>query len=494
MNYSVSTSSSTEALILPFFKDELSLENLDFLSSDHINLIENMFDSEDFEGEKMESNLLYTTGNDLPKILLLGLGEKEELTLRAWKRAVSSAVKQLQESEVKNMDLHIPEQVINEYAQEKIARETTTAVETASYSFDKYKDEDDQIVDIESVNYVHKESLNSEQFEAGIEQAKGIAEGVNLTRDLGNTPPGTMSPSLMAEKAREIAEDHENMEITVYSQKEIEEMGMNCFLGVADGSEMEPKFIVLEWRRDLQEDPKVLAGKGITFDSGGLSLKPSKHMTEMKFDMLGAGTVFGVMKAAANINLDQKLVAIVPSCENMPSGNSYRPDDILEAKDGSTVEIKNTDAEGRLTLADAFGYIKENHDPELVLDYATLTGACMVALGKQRSGLFTSKDELAEDLLEASENVAEQLWRLPVGEEYSKAMESKVADIKNMSGESWGGASTAAAFLQHFTDDEWSWAHMDLSSSFQKEEKPWSRVGANGFGVQTTIEFLQNYD
>jgi leucyl aminopeptidase len=251
---------------------------------------------------------------------------------------------------------------------------------------------------------------------------------------------------------------------------------------------------VLEYWGDKKDiKPIVLVGKGVTFDSGGLSIKPGDYMVDMKYDMLGAATALATLKITAELNQKKNLVVIVPAVENMPGGDAYRPDDILIAMNGKSVEIKNTDAEGRLILADALCYASR-YKPQEVIDLATLTGACAVALGLERSGLFSKNKTMTEKLLNSSESIGENLWHLPLGEEYSDAMKSEVADIKNtggVGGDRYGGSSTAAAFLEFFTD--YDWAHIDMSSAiFGGKGKPWIRPGANGFGVQTLVDYLRN--
>lgn len=274
----------------------------------------------------------------------------------------------------------------------------------------------------------------------------------------------------------------------------MKKLGMGCLLAVASGSQEEPKFIIVEYLAGKKNAaPTVLVGKGITFDSGGLSLKPGDFMIDMKYDMLGGATVLGVLCAAAALKLKKNIIGLIPTCENMPSGSAYRPDDILTAMNGKTVLVENTDAEGRLILADALCYASK-YKPKEVIDFATLTGACMVALGNERSGLFTQSEEIAEGLDESARHVGEQLWRLPLGEEYSEAVKAEVADLKNTGGVGhprFAGASTAAAFLEYFTD--YPWAHIDLASSYWGPKgKSYIRGGANGFGVQMMVEYLRN--
>ena len=493
IEYKVESLEQADVLILPFFKDNLDIERFDFLSDSTADQVKKVLDSQDFEAEKMSSSLVYTSEDSLSRVYLLGVGDKEDFNIRNWKNSIGSAIKNLQEKELSDISVCLPKKLLQEFSARKASQETVAAIETANYAFDKYKDEEDKTKPIESVTFVDEfKTKQKENIVKGALEGQKVSIGVNLTRDLGNTSPSEMTPTMLADTAEKIGKETDVMEVGVMSQSEIEELGMGCFLGVAKGSDMAPKFIKMEYNGGGDEDPTVIVGKGITFDSGGLSLKPSKHMTDMKYDMLGAGTALGVMQAIAKLGLGQNIVCLIASCENMPGSKAYRPDDVLEAMDGTTVEIGNTDAEGRLTMADALSYTKENYEPKEIIDFATLTGACMVALGKERSGLFSPSDNMADKFYDSAQKVGENLWRLPLGEEYTESMKGEVADLRNLSKSKFGGASTAAAFLQNFVETE-NWTHIDLSSSYYGDKgKPWARYGANGFGVQATIEYLRN--
>ncbi len=342
----------------------------------------------------------------------------------------------------------------------------------------------------------------TKNLQTGIEEGFIIAGGVNFARHLGNIPPTIMTPTYLANEALQLAKANKNIKTKVLSEAEIEKLGMGCLLAVGRGSKHETKFIIVEyWGTDKDKKPSVLVGKGITFDSGGLSLKPGDYMIDMKFDMLGAASVLGAIKVLTDLKVKKNIVVLIPSAENMPGGDSYRPDDILTAMNGATVEIKNTDAEGRLILADGLCYATK-YEPKEVIDLATLTGACMSALGLEKSGIFTPEDKIVEKMIDLGEAIGENLWRLPLGEEYSEAMKSEVADIKNtggVGGERYGTASTAAAFLQFFTQDKetgeknYPWAHIDLASAiYGSKGKAHIRAGANGFGVQVLVEYLRS--
>lgn len=482
-------------VVLPVFEDKSFIGSAKELDIKLGGLLSKMTEAQDFEGKKMQMSFSWTTDKDVKSVLLVGLGNKDNFDVRSWKQVVGACTIALQNKKIRDFALVVPKAGAEKIGMDKIGSETVVAIETANYAFDEHKSEKDARVEsLKEVSFVDIFSDKDKKLiHNGIKEGQIIGECVNYTRHLGNTPPSIMTPTLLGKSALELAKENEKIKVKVMSLPEIKKAGMGCLLGVSQGSIEEPKFIILEYKGGkTEEKPTVLVGKGITFDSGGLGIKPGNYMNDMKFDMLGAATVLGSIKAAATLGLKKNIVGLIPSCENMPSGSSYRPDDILTAYNGKTVEIIHTDAEGRLILADALSYAV-NYKPKEVIDFATLTGACMVALGNERSGLFGSDDKLIENLKNSGNQIGEQLWHLPVGEEYSEANKSDVADVKNLSGvggPGFGGASTAAAFLQFFTD--YSWAHIDLSSSYYGGKgKPWIRGGANGFGVQTMVEYLK---
>ncbi|MFH1286726.1 MAG: leucyl aminopeptidase [Candidatus Magasanikbacteria bacterium] len=485
--------SAFDCLIIPMFegvKFEKTIQELDEVNDGLFSEIEKL---KDFEAKSKQQTLFYTGEKSVPRVLLLGLGKEKELTVRAYKQMIGGAVITLQGKKMQVLGFLIPEELIKEFSAKKLGKETMIAIETANYAFDEHKKKDDQVKPLKEVWFSGLEDKKmKDQFEKGIEEGQKIGECVNMTRQLGNTPPTVMTPAFLAKEAEKLAKDFFSIKTTVLSLAEIKKKKMGCLLGVARGSREEPKFIIVEYTGDKAKDrPIVLVGKGITFDSGGLSIKPGNFMTDMKFDMLGAATVLGSLRAVAALGLKKHLIGLIPTCENMPGGDAYRPDDILTAMNGKTVLVENTDAEGRLILADALSYAS-TLKPKHVINFATLTGACMVALGNERSGLFSKDKEIVEKLKKSSEEVGEQVWHLPMGEEYTEAMKCEIADVKNLGGvggDRYAGASTAAAFLEYFTD--YPFAHIDLSCSYYGGKgKSFIRSGANGFGVQTMVEYL----
>lgn len=495
MQYSVlNAPRETDCLIVPVFENANLDKRLKELDKRFSGLLQFIVDSKDFEGKRMQTSLLYRQDETAPRILLLGLGKEEEVSIRNWKHAVGAAIIQAQSKKIKRLSFVIPKTLCDKIGPFKMAYETVIAAELGSYSYDAHKKQESRVVHFESFDFVEIEDKKmKKEMERGIDEALIVAEATNYVRELGNTPPHIMTPTYLAHEAEKLNKENKKISVEILSKSQIKKLGMGCFLGVAQGSKEEPKFIIMEYLAGKKnEKPIALVGKGITFDSGGISLKPGDYLLDMKFDMLGGATVMGVIRAAAKLGIKKNIIGLVPACENMPSGEAYRPDDILIAMNGLSVEVVNTDAEGRLILADALCYATK-YNPKEVFDFATLTGHCLVALGNERSGLFTQHDQLAEKLSLAAQTVGEYVWRLPMGEEFTDAVKAEVADLKNGGGvgsSRYGGASIGAAFLEHFVS--YPWAHIDLSCShYGGKGKPWIRGGANGFGVQTMIEYLR---
>ncbi len=364
-----------------------------------------------------------------------------------------------------------------------VANLFTKAAIDESYEINSLKSDKKASKNNYQINF-QANKLDSNSIKLGIKEGQAIAEGMNLTKDLGNLPPNICTPTYLANQAKEIAKDFK-MKSTILSQKQIEKLKMGSFLSVAKGSRLEPKFIIIEHKKGKKSSkPHVLVGKGITFDSGGISLKPGAAMDEMKYDMCGAATVLGVMKTIGLLNLPLNVVGLIPACENMPDGLAVKPGDIVTSMSGQTIEILNTDAEGRLVLCDALTYA-ERYKPETVIDIATLTGACVIALGHHASAVFSKSDDLAKDLLEAGKKSIDKAWRMPLWDEYQPLLNSNFADIANIGGRA-AGSITAACFLSRFTK-KYSWAHIDIAGTAWNSG---SNKGATGRPVSLLSQFL----
>jgi len=309
---------------------------------------------------------------------------------------------------------------------------------------------------------------------------------MSLTKDLGNLASNICTPTYLAKQAKDLAKAHK-LKATVLDEKDMEKLGMGSLLAVARGSEQPAKLIVLEYQGLAKKDnPVVLVGKGVTFDTGGISLKPAAEMDEMKFDMSGAASVLGTMLATAELKLPINLIGIIPATENMPSGKATKPGDVVTSMSGQTIEILNTDAEGRLILCDALTYA-ERYNPKLVIDIATLTGACVIALGNFTTGLLSNDEQLAQELLAAGEQAADKAWQLPLGDDYQELLKSNFADIANIGGRA-AGTITAACFLSRFTK-KYRWAHLDIAGTAWKSGKD---KGSTGRPVPLLMQFLIN--
>ncbi len=444
-------------------------------------------DHSGFAGRKDEA--ITIVHGEPKKLTLLGLGKREKLSIRSVRAAIYSVAKTAKKHRDKAIGVSVP-YVLGALSAEETTRVIADALAQADYKYDAYITTNQEekappitatLAPAEGVDAKHARRLEA--------QSRALAESVRTVRDLGNAPSNILTPSRLAERAQQVAKTA-GVKCTVYDKREIEKMKMGGLLAVNRGSAEEPRFIVLEYAPRKASRHVALVGKGITFDSGGISIKPAEKMEEMKFDMCGAAAVIGTIQAAAKLELPVRVTGVIPSTENLPSGSAYKPGDIITMMSGKTVEIVNTDAEGRMILADALHYASELK-PDHLLDYATLTGACVVALGNEAAGLFSNDDELARKLIECGERVGERLWRLPEWDEYKDLIRSEWADMKN-SGGRWGGAISAALFLKEFVHCL-SWAHLDIAgTAYAEHETARESRGATGAGVRVTLAFLES--
>jgi len=440
-----------------------------------------------FEGRAEES--LTVLAGEPRKVTLVGLGKADKLGLRGVRGAITAVGRTAKKQRDKSIAVLFP------YTLPKLDDEQTTTVVADALAQSDYKYDPYITVKKEQKRYpidatlLAPPSIDAKRARQLSDAARAVAAGVNTVRDLGNAPCNVMTPERLAERAQEVAKDV-GVKCTVYAKREIEKMKMGGLLAVNRGSVLEPRFVVLEYAPKRAKTHVALVGKGITFDSGGISIKPAEKMEEMKFDMCGAAAVIGIVEAAARLALPVKVTGIFAATENLPSGSAYKPGEIITMMSGKTVEIVNTDAEGRMILGDALHYASKLA-PDHIIDYATLTGACVVALASEAAGLFTDDDELARKLIHAGERTGERIWRLPVWDDYRDLIRSEWADMKN-SGGRWGGAITAAIFLKEFVDCR-SWAHLDIAgTAYAENETPREAKGATGAGVRVTIELLQS--
>jgi leucyl aminopeptidase len=418
------------------------------------------------------------------RVLLVGLGKENDYREAEFCQAARAAIKALEVAGVQTAFLSLTAIDAPQDAAWRIRQAVLAATETC-YRFERCKSKKSS-----PRRVLRRLILAAPEAtcETALSQGCAIAEGIRLARDLGNLPANICTPEYLAKTACEMAAELK-LECTILSPKKIAAEGMNALLAVARGSRQEARFICLEYRPPkIKAQPLVLIGKGVTFDSGGISIKPAAGMDEMKYDMCGAAAVLGVMRAAARMALPTPLVALLPCCENMPGGDAARPGDIVQSLSGQRIEILNTDAEGRLILCDALTYAKR-FKPAVIIDVATLTGACVVALGHVASGLFCHDEHLARALMEAAETAQDRLWRLPLWEAYGEALQSACADIANVGGRE-GGAITAACFLSRFVDRKTPWAHLDIAGTAWRSGK---HKGATGCPVALLCHYLLHH-
>ncbi len=460
-------------------------------------LITRVIESGDFKGKKLSTTLLYTFGRiKAPRVLLIGLGKKEEFDINTVREVAAKAAQEAKKLGVRTFATIVHGGGAGGLDFKDAAYATAEGTLLGAYSYKAEKKESEEKKEPETVFIVEFNKSNIEVLESAVKKAIGVAKGVYLARDLVNLPPNVASPLYLAEVAEKLDKEYKKVKTTVYDEKDMEKFGMGAFLAVAQGSAIPPRFIVIEYEGAKNKKPVVLAGKGITFDTGGISLKPSQDMWKMKFDMAGAAVVLGTIKAAAELNLPTRIVGLVGATYNMPDGNAYRPGDVVKAMNGKTIEIISTDAEGRLVLADLLSYASMKLEPEMIVDFATLTGACIVALGLEIAGLFTDDEELKEKIEKASKYTGEPIWQLPLYKNYRELLKSDFADLKN-SGGRWAGAITAALFLKEFVDTD-RWAHIDIAGPTWRDrgypENPVLPPGATGYGIRLILKALEEIE
>ena len=458
----------------------------------------------DFKAGHKQTLLLYTRGSGQTdvnqavgspmaarRLLLVGLGKRDEATAERLRQAYATAAKKATELGVKSIAIEAPQ--VSTVPQSDAVRAVADATLLALYRFDQFKGSASK-KDGQPSGRIELATIvgGGDGAADEVKLAQTVYGGVKLARDLGNEPPAVCTPTRLAGVAEEIAQ-RGGMQLTVLDRPEMQELGMGGLLGVAEGTQEPPKFIVMEYGTKGEGKTIALVGKGITFDSGGISIKPAEKMDQMKMDMMGAGAVLGAMSVLADLKpANVHVVGIVSSTENLPSGTSFVPGDILKAMNGVTMEIINTDAEGRLVLADGLSYA-QRFEPDAIVDLATLTGGCVVALGYHVAGLVTNNGDLAGRVKAAGDKTGELVWELPLTPEIREAVKSKVADIKNSAGRA-ASAITAGAFLEHFVDNR-PWVHLDIAGTATAAENPkayWTD-GATGFGVRLLVELVRGY-
>lgn len=454
----------------------------------------------DFRGASGDALPLYApNGSEPQRLLLLGLGEEDKIDLQKLRRAAGSAVRRAATKKASSVCLAVPR--LRRIKTPASAQALAEGAVLGGYRFDRHRAaQKDGPGDVETVRLAYERLPDAGPTRSAAKRGVVIATGQNLARDLSNEPPNVLPPAGLAKEAQKMARAS-GLKCKVMEVAELERRGMGGILAVGQGSANPPRLIVMEHnappksktKRGSRQKPTVcIVGKGITFDTGGISIKPAGNMDEMKHDMSGAAAVIGAMQVVAELKLPLHVVGVVAAAENMPSGTAYRPGDVITTLSGKTVEILNTDAEGRVVLADALHYANTEFDPKAIVDLATLTGACMIALGPWATGTFSNHDGLSDRIRSAGEASGERAWPMPLLEEHKEAMRSQVADLKN-AGARHAGASTAAGFLAAFVG-ETPWTHMDIAGTgWTSTNTPIQPKGATGVGVRLLIELLRGW-
>lgn len=499
MNISTTTETlsktTSDLLIIRFFEEKPILEpKYKELDAALVGLLSKILKARDFRGKLGETLLLFTGGQiPSPRLLLLGMGKRKEYDLEKLRIAVAAVAAIVQKHKIQHLAFALTKTLSPKVSMGETAQAIIESLLLATYKFTEYKklEEDEHPIPLQQLEFNLNFAADRPKVLNGASRGQILAGIVNFVRDLGNHPANVATPSHLAEHAEKIARTAKNIKARVLHRGEIKKEKMEALLAVAAGSDEEPKFIILEYRSKTSAPTVALVGKGITFDSGGISIKPGEKMEEMKYDMAGAATVMGVIRAASELKLPINLVGLIPATENLPSGKATKPGDIIRSRSGKTIEVVNTDAEGRLVLADALNYAKK-YKPDLVIDFATLTGAILVALGDDLIGAFTNKPALLEKLKTAATETGEKIWPMPLVKDYEEFIKSDFADLRNIGTVRYADAINAANFLQHFVD--YPWIHLDIAGvAWATREKPYRPKGATGTGVQLAIEFLKHF-
>ncbi|NVM03016.1 MAG: leucyl aminopeptidase [Candidatus Helarchaeota archaeon] len=479
-----------ESLIIPSFEEKKNRPKFfDIIDKKLDNAINKIIKKNYFKGKLHEIYLLPTYGKiGAENVVLVGLGKKKEFSLQNIFQILGTVGLYIKKIKFRNTILPIYEPFLPYSAKKDLVKIFVQELLYAKYSYNKYKSEKEK----DGLEEIILLNDNTREIPALKKEAKlGVTTGesTNFARELSNAPSNEMTPAVLAGEAVKISKKY-GIKCTTFGLEQIKKMNMGAFYAVAKGSRNPAKLIVVKYNAGKRnQKPIIIVGKGITFDSGGISIKPGKDMDKMKYDMAGAAAVLGTIRAVAEMNLPVNITGIIPATENLPSGNAYKPGDILKTISGKTIEVINTDAEGRLILADALAYA-EKFNPSLIIDLATLTGACVVALGYYASGIIGNKKELIEEITKAGEYSGERVWELPLWKDYFNQIKSDNADMKNTGG-SPGGTITAAAFLNNFINEKIPWVHIDIAgTAWIEDSRPYIQKGATGVGVKLLIQFI----
>ena len=477
---------SADLIIVPFFEEKGKAQGMLDLPGLQ-SVIDPILEAQDFSGKEGATLLAYGPSTAEKRILLLGIGKESACTMETLRRAYAAATKRCQHKKWRHLNVVLPR--MHRLPLRDVERAVCEGVGLALYLFEVWKAEKER-----KPFFVEKVALLGAKNPEVCTKTEAILSGVHLARDLVNGNANDVTPQMLGKVAKDLAQRHAAVKAKIFGKKDLEKEGMGLLLAVGSGSACDPMLIQLEYRGEPKSDDVTLVvGKGVTFDTGGLNLKPTGYIEDMRTDMSGGAAALGVIQAAAALQLKANIVALVPATENAIDANSYKPGDVYQSCKGITVEITNTDAEGRLALADALTFGQKRFAPKRIVDLATLTGAVVVALGDVRMGLFSNHDEMAKQLYQAGEKTGEGVWRLPLDKEYQEALKSSIADSKNCSSKRAAGSVTAAMFLQQFIEEKTPWAHLDIAGTARIDEpRHYHLTHASGSGVRLVIEWIEN--
>lgn len=482
----------SEAIFLLHFADSKKLgRSAELLDKATDGLLTEVIGSGDFKGELHQTYILLTR-QAIPakRILLVGCGKKSSFNLVKLRTVVVKAGQKVRDLGWKSLTIPLSTEIIEGVPLEDLAQLYVEGIYSGLYRFTEFRTaEGKEVKELRQLTLVGEDDVDLKRVREGVNRGEIISSSLSLARDLVSSPGNKITPTMLAETAQRIAREN-SLKCKVLGLAQIEKLGMGAFLAVAKGSQEPAKFITLEYRPKVKGAKTIaLVGKGITFDSGGISIKPSKNMDKMKADMAGGAVVIGVTQAVSQLNLPLHVVAIIPATENLPSGSAYKPGDVLSSFSRQTVEVTSTDAEGRLILADALAYSLKYH-PSAVIDVATLTGACVIALGDYVTGMLGNDDDLMAQVKKASGVTGEMVWELPLLEEYFEYLKSDIADFKNAGGRE-AGTIQGAIFLSKFVKDR-PWVHLDIAgTAWIDKDKPYHPRGATGIGVRLLVQVLR---
>jgi leucyl aminopeptidase len=478
----------TKLLVNYVFTDEVSTLSLSDITNDFDPVIRDIVDSKEFTGKEGSISVIHNNaGSSIKRVLLLGMGDRKKLEPDKTRNLTGKVVNKSKELATDEFVIIPFKGIDNEHVSAIVE-----GIKLSDYSFSNYKKNEDS-ADLNQVRILTGKDLTA--IQNIIKSASVISDAVIFTRDISNLPPNDCSPKVLASFSEKLSVNSK-IKVRVIKKEEMETYGFGGILAVGRGSSNPPNLIVIEYSGSSKnEKPIVVVGKAVTFDTGGISIKPSEKMEEMKYDKCGGCNVIGIMKAISDLNLKTNVIGVIPAVENMPSGDSYRPGDIIKMYNSKTVEVLNTDAEGRIILGDALAFAVKTFAPQSIIDMATLTGAAIIALGSNVAAMMGNNRELVTKILEYSKQTGEKIWELPLFNEHKEQLKSSNADIKNIGGRG-GGAITAAAFLSYFVDDI-PWVHLDIAGTAWNQEgtkeKTYNPKGATGFGIRTIVKFIASH-